>query len=309
MSSAHSTATPRMTTAVRILLCGAALATVAHGVFTVFGVGKPGLNDIFNEWLYDGVIVAGALACLLRGILVRGDRAAWLMIAAGAWLWAIGDVYWNFKLAKLDEIPYPSLADLFYVSGYPAFYAGLAMLTHVRLNRFEKSVWLDGLIGALAVAAIGAAFLYPAFQGSTDGNATTVAVNLAYPLGDLLLAAFVVAAVALSGWRPDRELGPARWRPGGGGVCRWRLPSAGGDGRLHGGVVARHPVARRGNGDRGRRVDAGRASPAGCLGHTAHARASGAVCARRSLRCWSMTTSSRSRTSRSGSREHRSCWS
>ena len=92
------------------------------------------------------------------------------MIAVGAWLWAIGDVYWNFKLANLDEIPYPSLADFFYVSGYPAFYAGLAMLTHVRLNRFEKSVWLDGLIGALAVAAIGAAFLYPALQGSTDGE-------------------------------------------------------------------------------------------------------------------------------------------
>jgi two-component system, cell cycle response regulator len=214
MTSAHSTPTPRTTTSVRILLCGAALATVAHGMFTVFGVGKPGLNEVFNEWLYDGVIVAGALACLLRGILVPRERAAWLMIALGAWLWAIGDVYWNFKLAKLDEIPYPSLADVFYISGYPAFYAGLAMLTHVRLNRFEKSVWLDGLIGALAVAAIGAAFLYPAFQGSTDGNTATVAVNLAYPLGDLLLTAFVVAAVALSGWRPDRS-----WALLGGGLA------------------------------------------------------------------------------------------
>ena len=153
------------------------------------------------------------------------------MIAAGAWLWAIGDVYWNFKLAKLDEIPYPSLADFFYIAGYPALYAGIAMLTRARLNRFEKSVWLDGLIGALAVAAIGAAFLYPAFQGSTEGNAATVAVNLAYPLGDLLLAAFVVAAVALSGWRPDRELGAARWRPGRGRDRRRRLPAAGGDRR------------------------------------------------------------------------------
>ena len=280
MSSAHSPATPRMTTAVRILLCGAAVATVAHGMFTVFGVGKPGLNDIFNEWLYDVVIVAAALACLLRGILVRDDRAAWLMIAAGTWLWAIGDVYWNFKLANLDEIPYPSAADFFYISGYPAFFAGLAMLTHVRLNRFEKGVWLDGLIGALAVSAIGAAFLYPAFQGSTEGNTATVAVNLAYPLGDLLLAAFVVAAVALSGWRPDRSWALLGGGLVGDGVCRWRLPSAGGDDGLRGRVVVRHPVARRRNGDRRGRLDAGRADPAGCLGHAAHARASGAVCAR-----------------------------
>ena len=106
-------------------LCCAAAAALAHGLFTVFGVGKPGLTGFFSEWLYDAVIVGGALACLLRGILVKRDRAAWLTIAGGVWLWAIGDVYWNFALSGLDEIPYPSLADFFYIAGYAAMYAGI----------------------------------------------------------------------------------------------------------------------------------------------------------------------------------------
>jgi len=203
-----------MPLAVGLLLCAVAVGAAAHGLFTVFGVGKPGLNRIFNEWLYDAVIVAGALVCLLRGILLRRDRAAWLMIGAGAWLWAVGDVYWNFELSSLDEIPYPSLADVFYLGGYPAFYAGIAMLTRARVDRVEKSLWLDGLMGALAVSAVGAAFLYPAFEGSTRGDVATVAVNLAYPLGDLLLLAFVVVAVTLRGWRSDRS-----WALLGGGLA------------------------------------------------------------------------------------------
>ncbi len=197
-----------------VLLAGAAAGVLAHASFTLLGLGKPGLGRLFNEWLYDGVIVAAALACLMRGILVREERAAWLVIAAGVWMWTLGDIYWNLELARLDEIPYPSLADLFYVVGYLPLYVGIAMLTRARLARFEASLWLDGMIAALAVAAAGAAFLYPALRGSTDGDAATAAVTLAYPLGDLLLLAFVVAAVALSGWRPDRG-----WALIGGGLA------------------------------------------------------------------------------------------
>ena len=198
-------ATFRPPVVVWVLLCCAAAATLAHGLFTVLGVGKPGLDRFFNEWLYDAVIFAGALACLLRGILVARDRSAWLAIAGGVCLWAIGDIYWNLALSGLDEIPYPSPADFFYIAGYPAVYAGIAMLMRARLERFEKALWLDGLLGALALAALGAAFLYPAFEGSTDGGIATVAVNLSYPLGDLLLLVFVIAAVALSGWSFDRK--------------------------------------------------------------------------------------------------------
>jgi diguanylate cyclase (GGDEF)-like protein len=186
-----------------VLLGLAVAAAFIHGLYAVFGVGKPGLSGFFDKWVYDGALVAGSIACLLRGILVRREQRAWLVIAAGLCSWTVGDVYWNFKLSGLDEIPYPSIADAFYVAGYPALYVGIALLARSRRERFDAALWLDGLLGGLAVAAVGAAFLYPAFEGSTEGNIATIVVNLAYPLGDILLLSFVVAAISMTGWRLD----------------------------------------------------------------------------------------------------------
>jgi hypothetical protein len=54
-----------------VILLGIAVATtLAHGLYTIFGLGKPGLSDFFDRWVYDGALVVGSFACLLRGILV-----------------------------------------------------------------------------------------------------------------------------------------------------------------------------------------------------------------------------------------------
>ncbi len=55
------------------------------------------------------------------------------------------------------------------------------------------------------MAAIASALLFrPILEASLEGDATAIATNLAYPIGDLLLIAAVVGAFAASGWRPDR---------------------------------------------------------------------------------------------------------
>ena len=87
---------------------------------------------------------------------------------------------------------------------FPAAYAGIALLVRARVPRFHASLWLDGAIGALAIAAVGAAILYRAIERTTQGDVEAVAANVAYPLGDLLLVGFVIGAVALTGWRPGR---------------------------------------------------------------------------------------------------------
>ena len=234
---------------------------------------------------------------------MRRERGAWLLVAAGL-LWAIGDLYWSFKLSKLEEIPYPSLADLFYLAGYPALYAGIALLTRTRLQTFERSVWLDGLIGALAVAAVGAAFLYPAFEGSTEGASPTVVVNLAYPLGDLMLLSFLVAAVALRGWHADRG-----WALLAGGLAVMAIAdgvylqqeATVATGRDPGPTRSGSWAPSRLPGPPGRRA----ADPSRSAVRAPPARAAGAVRVRRS-QSWSTTTSPGSRSWRSGWRPRRS---
>ena len=67
----------------------------------------------------------------------------------------------------------------------------------------SPALWLDGLITALAVAAVGAALVF-GVVASTEGSFATVATNLGYPLGDLALLAFVFAVITVTGWRPGR---------------------------------------------------------------------------------------------------------
>ena len=62
------------------------------------------------------------------------------------------------------------------------------------------AMWLDGLIGALAVAAVGAALIFGVVVSGTGGAPLTVATNLAYPLGDLVLLGLIVGVLTLTGW-------------------------------------------------------------------------------------------------------------
>ena len=122
-----------------------------------------------------------------RACVDRRERAAWILIGAGLAAWTAGDAFWSFHLSGLEEIRYPSLADAAHLLLFPAIYAGIVLLVRARVPRFHASLWLDGAIGALAIAAVGAALMYPAIDNATQGNASAVATNVAYPLGDLLL--------------------------------------------------------------------------------------------------------------------------
>ena len=76
-----------------------------------------------------------------------------------------------------------------------------------RIREFHASLWLDGLVAALGLAACVAALVLPPIVAmSVQGETTAVAVNLAYPAGDLLLVGLLVGALALTGWRPDRSI-------------------------------------------------------------------------------------------------------
>ncbi|MGH2920106.1 MAG: putative bifunctional diguanylate cyclase/phosphodiesterase, partial [Solirubrobacteraceae bacterium] len=163
-------------------------------------------DTFVKTWLFSGVLVAAAAVCLTRVWLVRTDRLIWTALGSGMLLWALGSMYWSAFVKGLASPPYPSGADLLYLSFYPAAYVALMLLVRRRQAVIGSSVWLDGLIGVLAIGAVGTAFVVPSMVADTGGATAVVATNLAYPLCDLLLIALVVGGFALSAWRPGRAL-------------------------------------------------------------------------------------------------------
>jgi two-component system cell cycle response regulator len=177
------------------------LLVAAIALQAALGIGGGRVEHFFATWVYDGVLVFAAALCLARVFIVPGERVVWALFGAGLALWAAGDVYYSFLLEDTER--FPSLADALWLAFYLPTYAGLGLLVRSRIVSFSASVWLDGLIGALGVAAIGAAVVFGPVVEATGGSAVAVATNLAYPLADLLLLAIAVGALALTGSRPD----------------------------------------------------------------------------------------------------------
>ena len=51
------------------------------------------------------------------------------------------------------------MTDWLWLISYPVLYAGIGLLVRARTLHFERSLWLDAALAALAVAALGAAVL------------------------------------------------------------------------------------------------------------------------------------------------------
>jgi two-component system cell cycle response regulator len=155
-------------------------------------------DDFFETYIYTGLIAVAAMLCFGRALRVREERTAWLVMGSGLFCWAAAEVYYSAFLENLTSEPaFPSGADFLWLAFYPCCYVSLVLLVRERMREFRGSLWLDGIIGAVALAALAAAVVYPAIAGNGE-----MAADLPYVLGDVLLLGFVVGTFALAGWRP-----------------------------------------------------------------------------------------------------------
>jgi diguanylate cyclase (GGDEF)-like protein len=182
-----------------------AVLTITHAMGTreVFGTSLEGL-------LYAALLVGAGVLCLTRAFVERDEREVWLAFGAGLTLWSLGDVWWLVFFAEAAEVPYPSVADAFWLLSYPPMAYGLWRLISVRVGwqALGAGAWLDGVIAAVGGSAVFAATLLAGpLAAAVQGEPMTFATNLAYPIGDLILLGFALAALSATGWRPGRTIG------------------------------------------------------------------------------------------------------
>lgn len=154
------------------------------------------------RWVPISVVAAGFVACAVRATTVRDDHGAWLVMSVAILVWTLGAV-----ADAINHAP-PAAADgvgaVCRVAFYPLAYLSLVQLVRGRITRFASALWLDGLIGALAVAAVGMGVVVQPVIESAEGDLGQLVMRLILPLGDMLLLAFVAGVMALNSWRPGR---------------------------------------------------------------------------------------------------------
>jgi diguanylate cyclase (GGDEF)-like protein len=182
-----------------LVLLAALLA--AYAAVILGPIGDSATQDAFGRWVYDAVVLGATAVVLARAALVPGERRAWLALGVALLAWALGQTYYSVVLYYASPAPFPSPSDALFLAFYPASYVALVLLLRARATRVESLAWLDGLIGALAVAAVTAALVFPTVLDALGGSGLGVAVSLAYPCADLVLLGLIAGALAVDGWR------------------------------------------------------------------------------------------------------------
>ena len=172
-----------------------------YAVVILSALGSESLQDAVGRWVYDAVVLGAAIAVLARAWFYAAERRAWLALGAGLLLWALGQTYYSVVLYYASPAPFPSPADVLFLAFYPASYIALVLLLKSRVSRLDPLSWVDGLIGALAVAGVAAALIFPPVLGALEGEPFGVAVSLAYPCFDLVLLGLLSGAFAASKWK------------------------------------------------------------------------------------------------------------
>jgi len=179
-------------------------AVALHAVLALSGLATTNAEMVrVTDIVY---IAVGATATTLAGLRARNvqaERAAWWWMAASMALFTLGNVLWDVLYLDLAQPPYPSWADAAHVLYYVPTYVGIALLIRTRLRGLPRAVALDGLVSALGLAALSAGLVLGPILAETQGDPFTVLVNLAYPIGDLMLLALCVATLALTRGRLD----------------------------------------------------------------------------------------------------------
>jgi two-component system cell cycle response regulator len=183
-----------------------------HAIDIVFHPMSPSVSELLQKFALCSTFYGAAALCVMKGRVSRDDRSAWWLFALALALWATAELYYSVVLAGLQDMPYPSIADGFWLAFYLPAYAAFYKLLRKRAGSFGKGVLLDALVGGLGVGGAGAALVFGIILEDTSGTVAATATNVAYPVGDLGLLALVVGAMTVVGWKAS-------------GVWRWIAPA------------------------------------------------------------------------------------
>jgi methyl-accepting chemotaxis protein len=154
-------------------------------------------TTLVDGWGVSSFELLASVLVLIRAAVSPKDRGFCLALGAGMCLWAIGDFAMTYESIHNANPPTPVLANYLWAGFFPLAYVGVMMLMRQRVRKFTAANYLDGVVVTLTCAAAFAAFAFGFIQKAAGDDSVTVAWNLIYPVGDILLLILTVGAAAL----------------------------------------------------------------------------------------------------------------
>ncbi|MBA0051741.1 EAL domain-containing protein [Streptomyces sp. AJS327] len=194
-------------------LCLAAVCA-AYAVGAALGWGSPRIALVMGDFGLAGAALIAAVSCLwyartrrdhgthrpqrghAEGPSRRSDtRPAWLLFGVSSLMVCLGNAIWGWhEVVRGEPVPQPSLADFCFLLFAPPAIVGLLVLAKRPVTRagwvcLGLDAWLIG--GSLLTLSWSLALAHTAPW--EDGSVARAALNLAYPLLDIVLVSMVLA--------------------------------------------------------------------------------------------------------------------
>ena len=157
-----------------------------------------------TQSIYYVVIGFAAVGAVYAGTirnLPRGERFAWHLFSLGLLGQVAGDAIFAVYEVQLNrEPPSPSIADAFYLGGYPLLAAGVFLILRRLGSQTSRAAVLDTVVIFCGVALVQWVFFIDPYNHMKFGNESARLVSMAYPAMDvLLLVAFAQLLVGPGG--------------------------------------------------------------------------------------------------------------
>ena len=183
-----------------VLVVAASLLGVAFMVvLRIPGIGEQAVTVVSNG----GQLLAAVLASAGCAVAARGSvahrRRAWAWLSAGTGAWAAGQAVWSFYEVGLGrEVPFPSLADVGFLVFPLASAVGLTIWLGTQGHQLAARGrdLLDGAIIAGSLLVLSWVTTLGSVVADGADSRFALALSLAYPVGDLVLATLVLLALA-----------------------------------------------------------------------------------------------------------------
>jgi diguanylate cyclase (GGDEF)-like protein len=160
------------------------------------------LADQYANLYYNAISL---VTVILIVVGVRRNRPSrpriWYYFATGQALWAIGDFVYGYYVYVLETDPFPSIADGFYLAGYPFLAVSLFILIRGRTSGRDRVGLIDASIIATSLGLLSWVFIMRDIAADESLSLAARLISLGYPVVDLLLLMMVARLFTSPGAR------------------------------------------------------------------------------------------------------------
>jgi signal transduction histidine kinase len=176
----------------------------AYVLWLVAAGPRPLQSGWINGWALDAFFLVTSVVCVTGGRRRRPGSPVPLAFGFALLCWMLSSTVLTVYALHGPPPPPPTVADIFGLGFIAACFAGIGLLAREDRERLSPRELLDGGIAALGAAALCAAFVLARLPRSPGQSTLGTAVELAYPIGFVVLVLIVFGAVTVASQRSRR---------------------------------------------------------------------------------------------------------